>query len=163
MRDDGVLCQPFSVNSGVSQVSILAPTLFLLFTSDLLIPTSNPLHCLPDDATSHCSPFTPNYQHHTVLPASFASSLLGAIPTIFQSFQDPSPFCSTQTLSLMSPFKFRLDFFSLHSVTSITGLIHKFSSLLVFFCVDLTLHTELVFYSASDAFCTNPLPSFTQC
>ena len=52
---DGHCFSPKSINSGVSQGSALSPTLFLLFTNDLLNQTSCPIHFYADDTTLHFS------------------------------------------------------------------------------------------------------------
>ncbi len=52
---DGYCSKPISINSGVPQGSVLSPTLFLLFTNDLLSITECPIHSYADDSTLHCS------------------------------------------------------------------------------------------------------------
>src|SRR6201990_473170 len=44
-----------SINSGVPQVSVLSPTLFLIFINDLLSITSSSIHSYADDSTLHYS------------------------------------------------------------------------------------------------------------
>ena len=41
IRVDGFLSRPHSINSGVSQGSVISPALFILFISDLLFSTSS--------------------------------------------------------------------------------------------------------------------------
>ena len=50
---DGAVSQPFQINAGVPQGSVLSPTLFLLHINDLLTATSNPIHSFADDTTLH--------------------------------------------------------------------------------------------------------------
>ncbi len=51
----GHCCAPKPINSGVFQGSVLSPTLFLLFTNDLLSLTNCPIHSYADDTTLHFS------------------------------------------------------------------------------------------------------------
>ena len=46
---------PKTINSGVPQGSVLPPTLFLLFTNDILDLTQCPIHSYTDDTTLHFS------------------------------------------------------------------------------------------------------------
>ncbi|CAG9815721.1 unnamed protein product [Phaedon cochleariae] len=50
---DGVSSDSLTINAGVPQESILAPTLFLLHINDLLKATSCPVHSFADDSTLH--------------------------------------------------------------------------------------------------------------
>ncbi len=50
---EGQCSTPIAINSGVPQVSVLSPTLFLLFINDLLSSTQNQLHAYADDSTLH--------------------------------------------------------------------------------------------------------------
>lgn len=52
---DGLFSDFHSINSGVPQGSVLAPTLFLIHINDLLSATKNPIHSYADDSTLHCS------------------------------------------------------------------------------------------------------------
>ncbi len=52
---DGHCSTPKPINSGVPQVSVLSPTLFLLFINDLLSLTNCPIHSYADDTTLHYS------------------------------------------------------------------------------------------------------------
>lgn len=51
VRVDAIRSHAFPVNDDIPQGSVLAPTLFFLFTNDLLSTTSNPIHSLTDDST----------------------------------------------------------------------------------------------------------------
>nr|CAH7763675.1 unnamed protein product [Callosobruchus chinensis] len=42
-----------SINAGLPQGSVLAPTLLLLYINDLLSSTTNPIHSFADDSTLH--------------------------------------------------------------------------------------------------------------
>nr|CAH7747143.1 unnamed protein product [Callosobruchus chinensis] len=50
---DGFSSSFHNINAGVPQGSVLAPTLFLLHTNDLLSSTTNPIHSFADDSTLH--------------------------------------------------------------------------------------------------------------
>ncbi len=52
---DGQCSTPKPINSGVPQVSVLSPTLFLLFVNDLLSLTNCPIHSYANDTTLHYS------------------------------------------------------------------------------------------------------------
>src|SRR6201990_2271818 len=52
---DGHRSSHKSINSGVPQVSVLSPTLILIFINDLLSITSSPIHSYADDSTLHYS------------------------------------------------------------------------------------------------------------
>ncbi len=52
---EGHFSTPKPINSGVSQGSVLSPTLFLLFINDLLSMTNCPIHSYSDDTTLHYS------------------------------------------------------------------------------------------------------------
>nr|CAH7749544.1 unnamed protein product [Callosobruchus chinensis] len=50
---DGFSSSFHNTNAGVPQGSVLAPTLFLLHTIDLISSTTNPIHSFADDSTLH--------------------------------------------------------------------------------------------------------------
>ena len=52
---DGHSSDLYSINAGVPQGSVLAPTLFLLHINDLLGSCKNPIHSYADDSTLHSS------------------------------------------------------------------------------------------------------------
>jgi retron-type reverse transcriptase len=52
---DGYCSSFHTINAGVPQGSVLAPTLFLLHINDLLSATNNPIHSFADDSTLHSS------------------------------------------------------------------------------------------------------------
>ena len=62
IRVDGYLSYPHSINSGVPQVSVISPVLFILFINDLLSSTSSSIFSFADD-THFSSSFSSNPQH----------------------------------------------------------------------------------------------------
>ena len=62
IRVDGYLFNPHSINSGVSQGSVISPVLFILFINDLLSSTSSSIFSFADD-TYLSSSFSSNPQH----------------------------------------------------------------------------------------------------
>ena len=62
IRVDGYLSNPYSINSGVPQGSVISSVLFILFINDLLSSTSSSVFSFADD-TYLSSSFTSNLQH----------------------------------------------------------------------------------------------------